>query len=306
MPGRVTPTTQAIESKKRDKTAKGGRTKLEPGLRTQWLATELRTLRENAGLSLADVGTFIQRDQSTISRMEKAIIPIRVPDVLAYLDLARVDDVNKREMLVQLAQEIWRNGWWDGYAGDAAAVLIDRLWVESRTELIYSYQIVVPGLLQTRAYAEATIRSVEPDDGDEQVARWVQLRLDRQDVLAADHPIELHAIIDEGVLHRPVGTRYERREQLQRLVATSAMPNVDLRVLPYSVGPHPGMPGAFELMELVAPFPTVGYVETQVGSIFVEGPEVDRLHAAYDHLLRAALDERRSVALIKSVLKDLE
>ncbi len=306
MPGRVTPTTQAIASKKRDKTAKGGRTKLEPGLRTQWLATELRTLRENAGLSLADVGTFIQRDQSTISRMEKAIIPIRVPDVLAYLNLARVDDVTKREMLVQLAQEIWRNGWWDGYAGDAAAVLIDRLWVESRTERIYSYEMLVPGLLQTPRHAEATIRAVEPEGTDEQVARWLQLRMDRQKILAGDQPLALHTIIDESVLHRPVDSCETRREQFERLLEAQAMSNVDLRVLPYSAGPHAGMVGGFELMELAPPFPAVGYVETQVGSIFVEGPKVDRLRAAYDHLFTAALDERRSVALIKSVLKDLE
>ncbi len=126
---RATPKRRARPTRKQAEAAR----QAGPGLRTQWLAQELRKLREEHGLTLADVGEFMQRDQSTISRIEKGTLPIRVPDVLSYLDLARVNDTNKREMLKQLAHEIWRDGWWDGYAGDAAAVLIDRLWIESRT-----------------------------------------------------------------------------------------------------------------------------------------------------------------------------
>lgn len=307
MPHRATtPTAKALAAKQADgKRGRGRPRKQEPGLRTQWLATELRKLREEAGLSLADVGAYMQRNQSTVSRIEKAIIPIRVPEVLAYLDLARVDDVNKRDMLVQLAQEIWRNGWWDGYAGDAAAVLIDRLWIESRTERIRSYQVVVPGLLQTRAHAEATMRAVNPEVSDQTIERWLALRLDRQKVLA-EGSLELHAIVDECVLRRPVGSKTAVSEQLEHLISATCLPNVQVRVLPHTSGPHPGMAGAFELMELMPPFPAVGYVETQVGSIFVEGSKVDRLRASYDDLQAAAFDERRSVAVIESVLKDLE
>ncbi len=277
----------------------------EPGLRTQWLAQELRALREGAGLSLADIGAFIRRNQSTISRMENGSIPLRVTDVLAYLDLARVNDTNKREMLKQLAHEIWRDGWWDGYAGDAAAVLIDRLWIESRTEAIRTYQMLVPGLLQTPAYAEAIMREIEPDSSDDQIARWVELRMKRQELLTNENPIELSAIIDEAVLHRPASTVTFHRQQLEHLVEALSWPNVELRVLPFRSAAHVGMAGAFELLELIAPFPAVGYIETQVGAIFVEGAKVDRLRSAYDHLRRAALDPRRSAAMIKSAIKDL-
>ncbi|MGA8115208.1 MAG: helix-turn-helix transcriptional regulator [Actinocatenispora sp.] len=304
---RVTPLVKAARSKQADNPTPAGKpARQEPGLRTQWLATELRSLRENAGLSLADVGAYIQRDQSTISRMEKAIIPIRVPDVLAYLDLARVDDTNKREMLKQLAHEIWRNGWWDGYAGDAAAVLIDRLWVESRTQRIKTYQMLIPGLLQTRDHAEAVMRAVNPEVPDATIERWLQLRMEQQQVLDAKDSLALHAILDEAVLHRPVGKPAVHRAQLEHLLEMSASPTMEIRILPASTGAHAGMVGGFELMELVEPFPAVGYVETQVGSIFVEGEKVDRLRAAYDDLSAAAFDVRRSVAMIKSVLEDLE
>lgn len=278
----------------------------EPGLRTQWLAQELRKLREEHGLSLSDVGDFMQRNQSTVSRLESGGIPIRVPDVLSYLDLAQVNDTNRRALLTQLAHEIWRHGWWDGYAGDAAATLIDRLWVESRTRRIRSYEMLVPGLLQTKAHAEATMRAVNPEVSDATIERWLQLRIERQAVLDSDQPIELHCIIDESVLHRPVGTPSVRRAQLTHLIDISKHDNVDVRVLPYRAGPHPGIVGGFELMDLVDPFPTVGYIETQVGAIFVEGKKVARLSAAYDHLETAALDVRRSAALIKAVIKELE
>ncbi|GAA4214151.1 helix-turn-helix domain-containing protein [Actinocatenispora rupis] len=290
----------------RKATARTRPPRTEPGLRTQWLAQELRKLRSEAGLSMADIGAYIRRDQSTISRMEKGEIPIRVTDVLAYLDMGRINDTNRREMLKQLAHEIWRDGWWDGYTGDAAATLIDRLWVESRTKRIRSYEMLVPGLLQTKAHAEATMRAVEPDSRPEQIKRWLQIRLERQAILTADEPIDLNVIIDESVLHRPVGTRLTRRAQFEHLVELSERDNVEIRVLPYKAGAHTGMAGAFELMDLAQPFPTVGYVETQVGAIFVEGKKVARLEAAYDHLLEAALDPRRSVALIRSVINELE
>lgn len=293
-------------TRRRPKAKAEAKPRREPGLRTQWLAQELKQLREEAGLTLNDVGRFIKRDASTISRLERGESPIRVTEVLAYLDLAQVNDTRKRDMLKQLADEIWRHGWWDGYAGDAAAVLIDRLWIESRTRAIRSYEMLVPGLLQTREHAEAMIRAVNPEVSGETVQRWIQLRLDRQKILTGDHPITLSAIIDEAVLRRPVGDPETVLGQFRHLVQMAALPNLHLRVLPFDAGANVGMVGGFELMDLIPPFPEVGYVETQVGAIFVEGEKVSRLHHAYDHLRAAALDTRRSVALIKSVIADLE
>jgi hypothetical protein len=181
------------------------------------------------------------------------VLPARVPEVLAYLDLAGLDDPRRRDMLRQLAQDVWQKGWWDGYNDDIAAMLIDRVWLESRARRLCSYETSVPGQLQTEEYADAIIRAADPDLTGEQVARRVEVRMNRQQILDREEPVELYAILDEAALRRPVGTRKTMRAQLRRLAEGADKPHIQLRVLPMSVGAHPGVDGPFVVIELPDP-----------------------------------------------------
>jgi hypothetical protein len=165
---------------------------------------------------------------------------------------------------------------------------------------------MVHGLLQTARYAEALIRNVEgPSASDEQIGRWVQLRIKRQRVLDGEQPTKMAAVLDESVLHRPVGGGEVMREQLRHLLALGRRANIDIRVLPFRVGAHAGFDGAFMLFEMPDPYPEVAYVETLAGRLYLESPKTDRFVRAYDRLRAAALTAKESADLIEEAAKEL-
>ena len=90
-------------------------------LRAQWLGQQLRQMREAAGLTLKQVGDYINRDASTVSRLESGVVAARVPEVLAYLDVCGVDDRRRRDDLTAMAKDAWQKGWWDGFNADVVA-----------------------------------------------------------------------------------------------------------------------------------------------------------------------------------------
>jgi hypothetical protein len=60
----------------------------------------------------------------------------------------------------------------------------------------------------------------------------------RQALLARADPPLLYVLLDEGVLHRPVGTPDVMAGQLARLAELSEQTYVTLQVIPYSAGAH--------------------------------------------------------------------
>jgi len=280
-----------------------------PTLRAQLLGQQLRVLREEARLTLKEVAEYVQRDASTVSRFESGILPARVPEVLAYLDLCGIDDPRRREALKRLSQDVFQKGWWDGYGGDVAGSLVDRIWLESRAREIRTFQtIVVPGLLQTREYAETIIRAADPDASDEQIRRWVEVRLNRQRLLAQPRPVRLVALLDEAVLRRKVGGAAVMRAQLEHLVQCASRPTVDLLVLPAESGAHGSPDGSFEVLEMPEPYPVIGYAQTPAGEIYVEAAGAERMVATYDQLSGMALkclESKDVIAFITDVAKGM-
>ena len=277
-----------------------------PTLRAQWLGKQLRDVRESAGLKLVDAGDYVQRDQSTISRMESGTMPPRVPDLHSLLTFYGVDDESVRQSLEQQARDVWRKGWWDGYAGHVTGTLLDFTWLEERAREIRSFDpLVLPGLLQTRAYAVAAIRAADPEATVEQVEHWVDFRMTRQRVLAKSDPPQVSALIDEANLRRKVGGVAVLQEQLGYLAECAAKPNVEVRVLPFDAGALASPDGAFSIFAMADPFPEVAYVETPAGAIYVETPHTDRFLAMYDWLHGASLGADESVELITAIMEEM-
>lgn len=277
-----------------------------PTLRSQWLGQQLHEARERAKIRMQDVAEHMLRDQGTISRWEAGIVPPKPADVLALLNLYGVDELAHREALDRLSRESWRKGWWDGYTGQVAHDFIDYAWLEDRATLIRSADaLVIPGLIQTPDYADAVIRTFDPDASAERIKRWLQFRVKRQDLLIRDDPPALAYVLDEALLRRPVGGPDVMRAQLHHLLDLADRPNTTVQVLPFSTGGHSGQQGAFQIFELPEPYPEVAYAETLAGSIYVESDKVDRFIRAYDQLRYAALPPDESVALISAAGKEL-
>lgn len=279
-----------------------------PTLRAQWLGQQLRGLRESTGMTLRQAGDYLQRDPSMVSRFESAEYPIRRGDVLALLDLYGISEERTRDGLLRLSDDVWRKGWWDGFANTVARQYIDMPWLEARAERLRTYEaMVVPGLLQTRDYAETLIRNAAAaDTPEEQIGRMIELRMTRQQVLTGDAPVRFTAVVDESTLRRVIGSPAVMRSQHTKLMEIAERPNVEVRVLPLRHGAHAGLDGPFWLFEMPDPYPDVAYVDNLAGAVYVEDEAaVDRFRQAYHQLSAMALGGKESAALIAATTKEL-
>lgn len=277
-------------------------------LRAQWLGQQMRQLRERRGITLKQAAEFLERDFSSVARWERAEWPFRRGVVVSLLDLYGEHDGRERNRFIQLAEDAWRTDRWDDdYDELVDASFIDFPWLETRAEQISSWDaFLMPGLLQTPGYAEAVIRNAEGERAtDFSVAKWLQLRLDRQRVLSREPAVRVAAIIDESVLRRPVGRPALMRAQLQHLSGLLQRPNIDLRVLRSRVGLHAGLDGSFVLFRMPKPYPEVAYAETLGGRRFMESPRSKRYALAYHRLRDVALDQRETAALISKITEEL-
>jgi hypothetical protein len=133
---------------------------------------------------------------------------------------------------------------------------------------------VVPGLLQTPQYARAVTRAAVKDLDDRDLDALVEVRLARQDVLRADPPLVLSAVLDEAVLRREVGGPEVMARQLERLMEAARLPQVRLQVLPFSAGAHVGLTGPFVIFS----FPSTSDLDVVVldqltSSLYLERKE---------------------------------
>src|SRR5690606_7936889 len=116
--------------------------------------------------------------------------------------------------------------------------------------LIRTYEVqLIPGLLQTREYARALLMLGFGHTPLQEIDDRVNVRLSRQNILTKDDPPTLWTVIDEAALHRPFGGREVMRQQLQRLIEASEMPNVLVQIVRFSSGAHSGAGAPFTWLD---------------------------------------------------------
>lgn len=177
---------------------------------------------------------------------------------------------------------------------------------EARAIRIRTYQSqVVHGLLQTEAYARALIRAAQPRASQERIDALVAGRMARQRIFQGDQPPYFWAILDEAVLHRPVGGRAVMAEQLERLLKESESPNVMIQILPFAAGSHAAMDGSLTLWSYQNR-PDVLYVEGLLSATLMEKTaDVESARLTYDLLQAAASPRGQSADVIRDALEGL-
>ncbi|HMD92631.1 MAG TPA: helix-turn-helix transcriptional regulator [Trebonia sp.] len=279
-----------------------------PTVRRRRLGTELRKLRESSGYKLEEVATQLGVAPSTLSRIETGKAPTKSAYLNQMLETYGVTDPAQRQILVDMAREGHRKGWWAAYDDVLPSGFDIFVGLEAETAGIRSYEIsVVHGLLQTADYARAVIRETFPRHTAEQVDRLVDLRMARQGRFDDDPPLELWAILDEAVIRRTVGGAAVMRRQLTHLLAEAGRPGVTLQVLPFVSGAHAAHGGPFSILE----FPDrsdseVVYVESVAGILYLEKDREVRVRSeSFDRLRAAALSPGASADLIAQAARDL-
>jgi len=208
------------------------------------------------------------------------------------------------EELVQIAREARQKGWWHPFSTVLVGAYVG---LEAAARGLRTYeQQVVPGLLQTEDYALAMLRVARSSDTPEEIDRRVHVRLARQSLLTQDDAIDLHVVLDEAVLSRPVGGADVMRDQLARLIEVHAQPNVTVQVLPFAAGAHAGMDGPFTILD----FPDQGdadlvYAKNATGGLFLEKEEeLKKYHTIFDALASAALDPEASTRMLEMLMEE--
>jgi transcriptional regulator with XRE-family HTH domain len=281
---------------------------LGPTVRRRRLGAELRRLREAHSLKLEEVAEKLGLAPSTLSRIETGKAPTKTAYLAAMLEMYNVEDPGARKVLVDMAREGHRKGWWSVYDDVLPTGFGIYVGLEAEAAGVRSFEgEVINGLFQTPDYARAILREVQVKDTEEQIERLVDLRIKRQDSLERDTPLDVWLILDESVVRRTIGGPEVMRGQLARLVEASRKPNVTLQVLPFASGSHAGLRGSFSILEFPERAdPDVAYVESVAGIIYLEKErEVKHCAEAFDRLRAAALSPGQSADLIVEAAKEL-
>lgn len=284
-----------------------------PGVLRRRLGAELRRLREDAGLLIDDAAAVLDCSASKISRLETGKGVPKVRDVRDLLTRYGVSDSEVRSRLMRWADAGGGQGWWQEFSSvmqqeSLTAHLQDYVALEADAIRKWEFQAsCLPGLLQTADYARALLKVIPYDFSSAHVDQLVELRLRRQDVLVREgFPLDMHCVIDEAALLRPVGGRNAMAAQLERVIERAELPNVDIRVLPFAVGEHPAFDGSFEILQFADTSDSVVNVESLTGNAHLDGElDVKRYHDAFKSTAAMALDQERSMQYIASVMRHL-
>ncbi|MGA6169642.1 helix-turn-helix domain-containing protein [Streptomyces sp. NPDC012600] len=253
-----------------------------------YFGAELRRVREAHGLKQAELGEKLFCSGSLIGQIETTKkVPTR--EFAEALDRAlRTDGLFSR--LIGLVLRSQLPSWFRPHAD-----------MEAKATYISTYQSqVVYGLLQTEEYARAVLATGMPDDLESLVAA----RMERQRILEREQPPLAWAILDEAVLHRPIGGHKVMRAQLGRLLEFATNRWMRIQVLPFEAGEHASLDGSFTAMRFDND-PDIIYTEDLISGHMTANPDTIReASLRYAHLQATALSVEKSVARISRVMKE--
>ena len=276
-----------------------------PTTRRRQLGADLRRLRESKGLTLEEAGARVGISKATLSRYETKEGTVKWPAVDALCREYGASEA-ERLALVELAKGAKIQGWWRSLADPIPESMNLMLTLEDEVVREDHYACVyIPGLLQTRAYAEAVHRASEVECPEREVQHMVDIRMKRQELLDREEPPRIWCVIDEAALRRQVGGREVMREQLGHLLALTERPHVTIQVLAFSTGAHAAAVGSFAILRGPTLDLDAVYVDLLSGGLFMEKPpELRRYRLAFEYLSAQALDLESSTDIIHRISKE--
>lgn len=280
-----------------------------PAVLRRWIALELKRLRKAAGYRQRDAAERIGRTHQQVANQEAAKSLLPQSDLEVLLDHYGVPD--RIEFMIKLLTAAKKGKDWWAHLSEVVPDWFDLfLGLESGAAELGSFDaLLVRGLLQTPAYAEAVIRA-DTDLTDEDVHQHVELRVQRQRILdRADEPVRLWTVLDESVLYRQRGGPEVMREQLAHLVAMSERPRIDIQVLPLNAGAHKAEQcGTFTVMKFPHEMndPGLVYYEALDSGIYLQEPhDVERYERALQRVRALAATPDESRGIIERAMKEV-
>ncbi|MPY58463.1 helix-turn-helix domain-containing protein [Streptomyces spongiae] len=271
------------------------------------LGARLRRLREERHISPEAAGHVIRASRSKISRMEGGRHGCKPRDVADLLTLYGVTDEAERASLLTLAEQTNTPAWWQYYNDVVPAWMQNYLGVEQAASLIRCFEVQrVPGLLQTRDYAWASVRLAHPGATAGEIDRRVTLRMTRQRILHRQPATRLWAVIDEAALRRPVGGIRTMRAQLRHLIEICRLPQVSLQIMPFLAGGHAAEGGPVTILRLPGgQLPDVVYLEQLATALYPDKPaEIECYWDAMNRLVVEAASPDETPTILHRILQE--
>ncbi|MFC3999598.1 helix-turn-helix domain-containing protein [Nocardiopsis sediminis] len=274
-----------------------------PTIRRRQLSAILRRMRKEAGLSLDETAKRLEWSRAKLGHIETG--ERKKPSVVEIKALLREYSVEEGhphyDAVLALVRQAQQRGWWTRYDDILTGSYVE---LEAEATGIANYEAFgVPGLLQTPGYARIIQRARlwrDPDD----IQRAVDARMRRQQILTAENPPDVWAVIEEHALQRLADAPEVMREQIDHLVdLADSSSSVTIQVLPTSAGVHAGAMGPFVIMDFPDPASPVVYLETFTDGLYLERPdEISTYRKLWDHVRSSALDEERTIPYLKQML----
>ena len=268
----------------------------------RWLVgVELAHFRRQTGLSIAEVTERAGITRAKIGHMETGRYQQFPDDVTKLL---RCYNVEQRDIdrLVSLASSTEGKTWWAPWSHLVPDWFKTFVGLEGLAEAEFCFEpMVLPGLVQTEAYAQAITEAtgfVRRDQNE----RFASFRVARARRVTDDDPLKLHVVIGEAALRLDVGTPEIRQAQYRHLLTLGKRPNVVVQVLRPEDGPHTATSGGFFVLDF-AQAQSVAYTERLDGAVYVQDQDDVRTYKmAVENVCSVALSSHQSLALIRSLI----
>lgn len=270
------------------------------------LGTQLRRLREKAGITREAAGHAIRGSHAKISRLELGRVSCKERDVADLLTLYDVTDEELRADFLKLARRTSSPGWWHQYGDVLPGWFETHLGLEEAASVIRTYEVqFVPGLLQTAEYARAVAQLGHPRSTPEEIERRVELRIQRQKLLTLPDAPRIWAVIDEASLRRPLGGPEVMADQLRHLLEMAELPNITLQIAPFSLGGLAAAGGPITILRFLEPdLPDIVYLEQLTSALYLDKrDDVDHYLAVMDRLSAQSESPRESLVMLERLLK---
>lgn len=282
---------------------------VNPTARRWELATRLRQLRVNAGKSVDDAARELMCSPAKISRMETAGRGVQPRDVRDLCRFYQTSDA-VRDELMQAVADARKSGWWQDFRALDDQVQTFLGLESAASEVRFFDPQRLPGFLQNMDYTAALLPQLRPPGEltDVWIADTVASRGKRYERVSSGE-LAVKVILDEAALRRPIGGGAVMLSQIDRLIRDSSLPNVSLQVVPFEVGPYPGLEGSFQHLRFPPGYlEDVAFVEGLLGNFLLDKrPETDRYLAVFDDISgRFALPAADTKTWLQGLRSDLQ
>ncbi|MBM7436643.1 helix-turn-helix transcriptional regulator [Streptomyces sp. HB132] len=270
------------------------------------LGSELRKLRELAGLTATQAGQLLGVKQNQISNMEAGRVGVSPERVRTLARQYRCADQEVIAALCDMTADRTR-GWWEEYREILPAPLLDLAEIEHHSRgLRTAVTVHIPGLLQTPEHAREIFRQDAPELSPPDIEHRVSFRIKRQTVLFRTPPTAQRVVIHEAALRMQFGGRKVAREQLGHLVDLSEHAHVVLQVIPFAAGAFAGSGQSIYYIRGAVPQLDSVNLDQSHGPVFLDAePQLQRYRVLLSRIEASALDPATSRDFIHTIARNL-